>query len=140
MLPEVCVWDLGSISSFRLEHSLNTPSQWQIYGLPDYCRPRILSEFLDTGDSNHESSCLKTNSPGGETGSPALGLWKLSCSAGQLYLWASLPKSGPENKEILQLLLILLTPVAVGEGKAQGQGSAPSLYLLPQLPPLGGTC
>lgn len=56
---------------------------------------------------NQESSYLKMNSPGGESGGPALGLWRLTCSAGQLCLWAFLPKSGPENKGILQLLLVL---------------------------------
>ena len=44
---------------------------------------------------------------GGETWGFTLGLWRLSYLAGQLYLWAFLPKAGSENKGILQLLVIL---------------------------------
>lgn len=33
MMLEVCVWDLGSIVSFGLEHSLKRHSQRQTHGL-----------------------------------------------------------------------------------------------------------
>lgn len=77
-LPEVCVWDLGSIPTFGLVFLQHTVSLADLWLLRTFQAKKLIKLPLTYVTDNQESSCLKRSSPGEKLGALLYGYGDLA--------------------------------------------------------------